>query len=334
MGRILVVFTGGTISMQAAPDGGNVPTLRGADLIARLGDAGSLPEIEPLDWGLVPASHLRLAQVLEVGRLLDEHLRRPGIDGAVVVQGTDVLDETAFAWDLLPLPAKPAVVVGAMRSASQNGYDGTDNLRNALVAAADPGLATEGVVVAMDGEIHGADLVAKTNTHAYGTFKSPDGGPLAYVRGPEVVRLRARVSRTRLPAIPREPALPVPIVGAVLDGDEAAARRQVAGARAVVMEATGGGNTPAWMLAIARVLIGDGVPVVLTTRVPTGRVAPGYGFDGGSTRWWEAGVLFGGYLESRKARLVLSLGLGAGVAPNDLSALFRPFGGGSIADGA
>ena len=111
------------------------PRFRGSTRVA---------EVEPIDWGLVPASHLSFAQVLDIGRILARELARPEIDGAVVVQGTDVIEETAFAWDLLPLPPKPVVVVGAMRSASQEGYDGPENLRNALVAAADPALATCG----------------------------------------------------------------------------------------------------------------------------------------------------------------------------------------------
>ena len=63
-----------------------------------------IAEIEPIDWGLVPASHLSFDQVLEIGGILADQLGRPDIDGAVVVQGTDVIEETAFAWDLLPLP--------------------------------------------------------------------------------------------------------------------------------------------------------------------------------------------------------------------------------------
>jgi hypothetical protein len=29
-----------------------------------------MAEIEPIDWGLVPASHLTFAQVLDIGRVL------------------------------------------------------------------------------------------------------------------------------------------------------------------------------------------------------------------------------------------------------------------------
>ena len=56
-----------------------------------------------------------------------------------------------------------------MRSASQDGYDGPENLRNAITVAADPTLADQGVVVALAGEVHGADDVRKTHTHAYAT---------------------------------------------------------------------------------------------------------------------------------------------------------------------
>ena len=106
MRRVAVIFTGGTISMRSSRSG-NVPSLRGEELMASVAGLDEIAEIEPVDWGLVPASHLTFAQVLEVGRILADQLARPEIDGAVVVQGTDVMEETTYAWDLLPLPPKP-----------------------------------------------------------------------------------------------------------------------------------------------------------------------------------------------------------------------------------
>ena len=200
MARVAVIFTGGTISMRHEPGStGNRPTLGGEELLASVPGLAEVADIEPIDWGLVPASHLSMDQVLEIGRILADQLARPEIDGAVVVQGTDVLEETAFAWDLLPLPAKPVVVVGAMRSASQEGYDGPENLRNAVAVAADPALADQGVVVAMAGELHGADDVRKTHTHAYATFQSPNHGRLGFVADGRV-QLARRRSPVRLPS--------------------------------------------------------------------------------------------------------------------------------------
>jgi len=93
MARVAVVFTGGTISMRHDPAAsGNVPTLRGAELLASVPGLDAIAEVEPIDWGLVPASHLSFDQVLEIGRILADALARPEIDGAVVVQGTDVIE--------------------------------------------------------------------------------------------------------------------------------------------------------------------------------------------------------------------------------------------------
>ncbi|MGZ8481075.1 MAG: asparaginase domain-containing protein, partial [Candidatus Limnocylindria bacterium] len=107
--RIAVIFTGGTIAMRSDAGGGNVPTLDADALLASVPGVEEIAEVLPIDWGLVPASHLTFAQVLEIGGILREQLARPDVSGAVVVQGTDVIEETAFAWDLLPLPAKPVV---------------------------------------------------------------------------------------------------------------------------------------------------------------------------------------------------------------------------------
>ncbi|HEU5325774.1 MAG TPA: asparaginase [Candidatus Limnocylindria bacterium] len=329
MPRVAIVFTGGTISMRQDGAAGNRPTLRGDDLLASVPGLDAIADIEPIDWGLVPASHLTLAQVLEIGRILDEQLRRPEIVGAVVVQGTDVIEETAFAWDLLPLTAKPVVVVGAMRSASQEAYEGPENLRNAVRAAADPRLAGQGVVVAMAGELHGADDVRKTHTHAFATFQSPNAGRLGLVGDTGVTLLRQR-QPMRLAAIPDAAALPVPIIGVALDLDPGLLRASIGEAPAgLVVAAAGGGNTPPVYLELARPLLDRGVPVVLTTRCPSGRPLPGYGFPGGSTQWWEAGALFSGTLDALKARLVLALGLGAGADRAALVRVFEAFGGGS-----
>lgn len=326
MSRVAVVFTGGTISMRSVAAGaGNVPTLRAHELIASVPGLDAIASVEPIDWGLVPASHLSLDQVLDIGRRLAQQLERPDVDGAVVVQGTDVMDETAFAWDLLPLGDKPVVVVGAMRSASQEGYDGPDNLRNAIAAAASPLLAGLGVVVAMAGELHGADDVRKTHTHAYATFQSPNAGRLGTVVDGSVSLLRQR-RPVRLPRMPDHARLPVPILTAMLDAEPVLPMHPAG----VVVAATGGGNTAPAYLDLARTLIGDGVPVVLGTRVGSGRPRPGYGFPGGSSQWLEAGAIFSGTLDVLKARLLLAFGLGAGLSVDELAATFLAFGGGRV----
>jgi L-asparaginase len=320
--RIAAIFTGGTISMRSSGSG-NVPVLRGADLLASVPGLAEIAEVEPIDWGLVPASHLTFGQVLEIGRVLADALARPDVDGAVIVQGTDVIEETAFAWDLLPLPPKPVVVVGAMRSASQDGYDGPANLRSALVAAGSPSLASSGVVVAMAGELHAADDVRKTHTHALDTFQSPNAGRLGLVTDAGVTLERSRTP-ARLPRIPDAAALPVPILTVVLDAPPSLD----ADPAGLVVAAAGGGNTPSTYLELARSLMDRSVPVVLTTRCPSGEVRPGYAFPGGSSEWWEAGVVFSGSLAGLKARVLVALGVGAGLDAGALAAMCRAWEGG------
>ncbi|HEX5466650.1 MAG TPA: asparaginase domain-containing protein, partial [Candidatus Limnocylindrales bacterium] len=167
MSRVAMIFTGGTISMRPdAAAGGLVPTLDGAELIAATPGLAGVADLQPIDWGRVPASSLSLAQVLEIADLVQAALDRPEVDGAVVVQGTDVLDETAFAYDLLLRGPKPLVVTGAMRSAEKPEADGPANLRAAVRAAASPELRDQGVLVVMDGLILPADDVLKTHSTA------------------------------------------------------------------------------------------------------------------------------------------------------------------------
>ena len=113
MARVAVLFTGGTISMRFDPAaGGNVPTLDGAAILARTPGLDAIAEVLPIDRGMTPASHFTFDDVLRLGVDLQAALADPAIDGAVVVQGTDTIEETSFAWDLVLRSSKPVVVTG------------------------------------------------------------------------------------------------------------------------------------------------------------------------------------------------------------------------------
>jgi L-asparaginase len=49
------------------------------------------------------------------------------------------------------------------------------------------------------------------------------------------------------------------------------------------------------------------VPVVITSRVPNGRVLPNYGWEGGGKTLVDAGAVMGDDLSPQKARILLML---------------------------
>jgi L-asparaginase len=276
----------------------------------------------------VPASHLRFDQVLEVARILRDALARPDVDGAVVVQGTDSIEETAMAWDLLVDSVKPVVVVGAMRHAADPGYEGPSNLRDAVRAAASASLREQGTVVVMGSVILPATDVVKTDTDRYDTFRAPNSGPLGDIRGDEVSLRRRRAVRATLPAIPEHAAEPVDLVVATISADDRLMRAAIdGGARGIVVAATGTGNTDPSLLEAATAAMSRGIPVVLATRVLAGRAGPRYGFPGGGAWWVREGAILAGTLSAPKARVALALGLGAGLDDAGLRRLFGDAGG-------
>jgi L-asparaginase len=321
--RVAVVFTGGTISMLPDPvTGAAVPALDGAAILARVPGLEAIAELEPIDWGLVPASHLRFSQILEIGGVIADAAEREDIDGVVVVQGTDVLEETSYAWDLLHAIETPVVVVGAMRNAGEPDYEGPANVTDAVRVAADPRMRGQGVSVVMDGRILPADDVTKTDSQAIDTFQALNAGALGSVHDGTVVLERQRRDRRTLERWPESAAEPVAIITAVVSTDGSLLRAAVAlGARAIVVEATGSGNTDPDLLVAATEAMAAGVPVALTTRCASGAVGPLYGFPGGGRSWREAGAIMAGTLSGPKARVALALGVGAGLDRTGLETL-------------
>jgi L-asparaginase len=319
--RVPVVFTGGTISMRHDPvAGGNVPALDGAAILARTPGLDTIADVEAIDRGLTPASHFTFTTLIEIAAQLRSRLADPGVAGAVVVQGTDTIEETAFAWDLLLDGPKPVVVTGAMRTPDRPDYDGPSNLRGAVAAAASPELRDQGVVVSLAGTIEAADDVIKLHTAALDTFQSPYAGSLGRVGEDGVNVLRRRGLRRHVVA--ERAAERVHLVTVTLGMDGSLVDAAVAvGADAIVVAATGAGNTSAAVLDAAVRAMAAGVPVVLASRCPAGRATTDYAFPGGGATWARAGAIVAGTLCAPKVSVAVALGLGAGLDRDGLGKL-------------
>ena len=188
---------------------------------------------------------------------------------------------------------------------------------------------TRGALVVMAGAILPADDATKTHTDAYAAFEAPDRGPLGTVAEDGVYLAARRARRVLLPELPDGAAEPVILVTAVVAMDGSLVRLALgAGARGVVVAATGAGNTAPDLLDACREAMAAGVPVVLTTRCIAGRARPAYAFPGGGADWVRAGAILAGWLKGAKARIALALALGAGLEGERLRRLFAGFGGG------
>jgi L-asparaginase len=323
MPRVAVVFTGGTISMRHDPvAGGHVPVLGGAALLETVPGLDAIADLVPIDRGLTPASHFTFEALFGIAGAVRDALADPAIDGAVVVQGTDTIEESAFFLDLLHPGPKPIVVTGAMRAASSPDYDGPANLTAAVrvAASAEAAAANLGAVVVLDHSIEAADDVTKTHASAFDTFRGLNRGSLGRVEDGRVLLDGPRGARRQVAAI--RAADRVFLVTATVASDGAPiAALHAAGADGFVVAATGAGNTAPALLEAAVAVIADGLPVVVTTRCPIGAANADYAFPGGGATWIRAGAIAAGHLGGPKARIALALGIGAGLDRRGLAAL-------------
>ncbi len=255
--------------------GGAVPALDGAAILARTPGLEAIAEVVPVDRGMKPASHFTAEDLLDLAATVRNLVDDPSIDGVVVIQGTDTIEETSFLLDLLVAGPKPIVVTGAMRNATEPDYDGPANLRDAVSCAASPELVGAGTVVVLAGTIEPADDVTKTHATALDTFRSLNLGWLGRIEGGRVVLERPR--GLRRPILPVTTlGWPIPIVVATVAMDARILDAAVGlGAVGLVVAATGAGNTSPELLAAGRRAIEAGVPVVLASRAASGAAGRG-----------------------------------------------------------
>ncbi|HEU4681372.1 MAG TPA: asparaginase [Gemmatimonadales bacterium] len=313
-----LLFTGGTISMhrdQAA--GGNVPAHGGEALV---GFTPGLEQISPYrieNWAMLPACHLGPDRLWALRERVRGIAQSGDVRGIVITHGTDTLEETAYLLDRTLDISVPVAITGAMRTSSDEGWDGPRNLLDAAAVAASDQSVGRGVMVVFHGKIFAGRTAVKTQATEPDAFSAPHAGPVGRVEDGCVVyaagkRESGEAGKSELQ--PHRLTARVAMIPMVV-GDDG---RMLDVARTdhdgVVVVAFGSGNLPPGAVpAIAR-WIAERKPVVLATRCPYGVVTPLYAFEGGGARLVSMGAIPAGPRAPSQARMELMISLSAGAA--------------------
>ncbi len=316
--KILIIFTGGTITMSHEPDKAkNILDNNHLELIKKI--APRIPDVDfhSVVYSMLPSPSITPNDMLEIGKLINSRLNDLNYDGVVITHGTDTLEETAFFLDLYLDTHIPVVVTGSMRGYDEVGYDGFSNLISAILVALEPKSRNRGVLVCLNDEINSALEVQKTHTIALDTFKSLEFGPLGLVDEKTVSYYRAAsyMRYTIKPLLLNSKVEVVKVVsGSVGNIIDYYLDNNVKG---LIIEGLGRGNVPKDMINNIKKAIDNNVAVVITSRCPMGRVKESYAYEGGGYHLRTLGVLNGGALTSEKARLKLMMILSSGLNPKD-----------------
>lgn len=346
---LLIIGTGGTIAGVAPSAGSTAGYQAGALPIGQILD--SVPGLSTL----VPEGRLATEQVFSIpseqmsgahwlqlaGRLRAWLNGDKAPDAIVITHGTDTLEETAFFLSLVLPPTRPVLLTGAMRPASALSADGPGNLYDACrfaLAARQAGIG--GVFVSFGGRVLRADAVYKQHANRTDAFAQRFGQPVAWLEAdrpcwqpaPAASGLQGRfatlaLADTAASAEGDAASMTLPPVGIVpqhVDTDPAlVAWLRSRGCQGLVLAGTGVGTMPVPMRAALAQARQEGCLVVRASRVPEGYVGrntearPEDGDD-------ALDFIAAGWLDARKARILLQLCLAAGMHDaREVQALFE-----------
>jgi L-asparaginase len=313
--KILVLHTGGTISMQADASG-NVNSST-ENPMNQIGFNLENLDLTVIDFFNLPSPHITPYHMLALYHKIRD--TKGQYDGVVITHGTDTLEETAYFLDTMALPQIPIVLTGAMRSSNELGSDGVYNYLSALRVASHDKAADKGVLVVMNDEIHAAKYVTKTHTTNVATFNTPTHGPLGIVMKHEILFFKTAEPRVRFNLDQISGTIPIIKAYAGMGlGDGIISLLDPQKIDGVVIEALGAGNLPPEAAQELENLMFKGIPVVLVSRCFNGIAEPVYAYAGGGVKLQEAGVMFVKELNAQKARLKLLIALNAGLKGQEL----------------
>ncbi len=321
--EIAIYFTGGTISMTHDSETfGVVPASKFPKLIEELKLVMPEVSIRLIYWSDLPSPHITPGQMYRLAKDIELMLEDPSILGAVVIHGTDVMEETSYMLELVVDSPKPIVVTGAMRYYGEPGYDGLRNIICSVKACLSPESRNMGTMILMADRILSPHEAIKVHSSSLNAFDSPGGGSVGFSEGGHIsfIRRPCNTGSFKFKGIETK----VDLVK-LNTGDEGNFIRfsKENGARGIVLEGFGAGNIPSGAVSAVEQTIKQGIPVVLVTCCIQGGVYPIYAYPGGGKALLCKGIILGGRLNGPKARILLMLAIGSNLTMNEIKEIFK-----------
>ncbi len=267
--KVLLVTTGGTITMLRGPRGELCPCEDAARLIATIPELKQLADIDVVSVANVDSSNLTPDFWLDLSKAIFQRIN--DYTGFVVAHGTDTLCYTASALSfLLQELNKPVIITGAQVPLEEVGSDGRTNLINAVrVAISD--LAE--VAVVFGTLIIRGTRAKKMSVFDMQAFISVNDVPLGTIglsiKFSDFARLRSRRKPLFRPFLNENVAM-LP----VYPGIKPEVIEYLAGSHdGIVIEGYGAGNIPTGdksLIPVIAAAIARGVPVVVCTQCIVG----------------------------------------------------------------
>jgi len=310
--NVMVLYTGGTIGMQASANGlapASGFEARMSEALAQLNmPAWRFREMSPLidSANMTPAYWQRLRSA--VVEAVDE-----GCDAVLILHGTDTLaySAAAMSFQLLGLPA-PVVFTGSMLPAGVPDSDAWENVSGALLALGE-GLAP-GVHLFFHGALMAPTRCAKIRSFGRHPFAAlqRNGGVAKAEALPAALDYRQSKALANVGVLPLVPGIGAAQLDALVDS----------GIQALVLECFGSGtgpsDNPAFLASLKRAEE-NGIVVVAITQCHEGGVELDV-YEAGS-RLRGVGVLSGGGMTREAVFGKLQALLGAGLATSEIRRL-------------
>jgi L-asparaginase len=302
---VVVLTTGGTVASGRSSADGPIAPIAGLDVVGAHLD----PTVHVRAVMAVDSSTMSLERMVTIRDALTAALTEPGVEGVVVLHGTDTLEETAMLLDLFHDDARPVALTGAQRPADHPSPDGPGNINAAVQVVRRADARDRGVLIVFGDRILPARGARKAHTTRLDAFERylPESDSRR-----RVLPWHAEVAHVRVDIVTLYPGSDRTHIDASV----------AAGARGVVLEAMGSGNGNPSVLAAVDDCIANGVAVVVTSRVPHGVIEPLYGGTGGGRDLTGAGAIFSQWLRAGQARIMLAALLAAGADTDRMASAF------------
>lgn len=322
--KVQVLTLGGTIAFVVKDGKSEIADI--AEFVDGMEELKEIAEVRAKSFCKKSSSSMEVTDILavakEIRRLIDEE----GMEGFVIVQGTDTIEETAFALNLLIQSDAPIVVTGAMRNPGQRGAEGPANLLASIIVASSEVTRGIGAMVVFNDRIFPADYARKVHPQNVDAFGA-ECGPIGYVAEGDV-SLRTKPLRRKIPNLAVDGNMVSVPIYSVPIGDDGLLLSKVEelNIHGVVLEGMGGGHVSPKVAKILHTLAPK-MPVILSSRIGCGDMMTKtyMGYPGAEMEILKLGVISSGLLDARKARILLILLLMSNAEKGEIEAAFQTY---------